>query len=94
MTGGTTFCTSDNNPWTPVITGPGAIAFFAPAGQSLVPGQTYFVNIFLEGAQPTSVSFSGAWTAEVTPEPTSLLLLGTGLAFAARRLRRKSGSRA
>jgi hypothetical protein len=101
-TGGTTFCTDAFQPWTPVLTGPGSISFFAPAGQSLVPGQTYFVNIFLEGALPTAnpltgivpFSFSGEWTREVTPEPGSLLLLGTGLAFGARRLRRKFGSKA
>jgi hypothetical protein len=94
--GGTTFCAATGDPWTPSFdpSHPSSIAFFAPAGVSLAPGTEYFVNIFLLGAQPTSVEFSGAWTTEATPEPGSLLLLGTGLAFGARRLRRKFGSKA
>jgi hypothetical protein len=101
-TGGTTFCAIPGALgvlWTPSFdpSHPDTIAFFAPPGTSLAPGENYFVNIFLLGALPKAdpltgivpFSFSGEWTTEVTPEPGSLLLLGTGLAFCARRLRRK-----
>jgi hypothetical protein len=97
-TGGTVFCGGSNIahlvPWTIQTPDIHSISFFAPAGTDLPPGGTYFVNIFLEGAQPTTISFSGAWTTEAAPEPASLLLLGTGLAFGARQLRRKLRSKA
>lgn len=95
--GGTVFCTDDLNPWTVVYdpTTPDSLAFFAPAGQSLAPGQEYFVNIFLEGdSLPTSISFTGGWTAETAvPEPASMVLLGTGLAALVARRRKAAPKR-
>jgi hypothetical protein len=75
--GGTTFCGSPfSTPWTAVLEGPSSIAFFAPAGTFLAAGQSYFVNIFLEGSGSRSVSFEGRWSV---PEPASMALLGAGL---------------
>jgi hypothetical protein len=89
--GGTVFCTSQAHPWTIVFDSnhPNSIAFFAPAGESLAPGQNYFANIFLQGTLPSSITFNGEWTAETAPEPASLLLLGTGLAAIAARRRKQ-----
>jgi hypothetical protein len=94
--GGTVFCGfSGVNllPWTPVFNAatPNTIAFFAPAGVTLNPGETYFTNIFLEGRTlPESVSFTGAWTGgDAVPEPATLLLFGSGLVAVGSRLRQR-----
>ena len=77
-TGGTTFCGPDfSTPWTAVLEGPSSIAFFAPAGVTLSNGQSYFVNIFLEGEASRAVNFTGRWST--VPEPASMALLGVGL---------------
>src|SRR5215469_13892223 len=47
--GGTTFCTTSGVPWTPDLTSNNTLAFFAPAGNDLSPGQDFFVNIFFDG---------------------------------------------
>jgi hypothetical protein len=83
--GGTTFCTiSPTDIWEATLVGPDSIDFLAQnASYYLTPGQEYFVNIFFDGATPTS--FTGEWLTEysptptVTPEPSSLYLLGSGL---------------
>jgi hypothetical protein len=96
--GGTTFC-QDLTEWTvsfnPAVD-PHSIAFFAPVGTSIPSGDEYFVNIFLEnptpnGSLPTSVSFTGGWTAEpaAVPEPASMLLVGSGVTWVL--ARRKKG---
>ncbi len=87
--GGTTFCTSPfTTPWTPTLVGTNEIEFVAPPGGDLVTGDSFFVNIFFAGADPSGVAFSGAWTQ--TPEPSSLLLLGSGIVGFAGLLRRKA----
>jgi hypothetical protein len=97
--GGSTFCTiGPTDIWQAFQTGPDTIDFLAQNSTfDLVNGQNYFVNIFFNGATPTS--FTGAWLTSftpvppgTTPEPSSLLLLATaalGLAgkFGAGRLR-------
>ena len=50
-------------------------------------GDIFFVNIFFEGDDPNGVSFSGAFIP--VPEPTSPLLIGSGLLTLVAGLRRK-----
>jgi len=91
--GGTTFCTASNDIWEATQVGPDSIDFLAQNSSFyLTPDQDYFVNIFFDGATPTG--FSGEWLTEytpnATPEPASILLLGSGvLALSGRLIRRK-----
>lgn len=83
--GGTTFCTiSPTLPWQAFQSAPDTIQFLAQdPSYTLAQGQDYFVNIFFDGAAPTS--FSGKWLTDYTPSPTgvpepaSLALLGSAL---------------
>jgi PEP-CTERM motif len=93
--GGTTFCTigSPNDIWMASLSGPDTIDFLAQSPTFfLQPGQDYFVNVFFDGATPTS--FTGRWFTQYTPtvpEPgtLSLLLAGAFFAFAVLAFRKK-----
>jgi hypothetical protein len=69
--GGTTFCTIDpTDIWEAFQTGPGSIEFLAQnPTYYLSQGQSYFVNIFFDGATPTG--FTGSWLTSFTPTPPS-----------------------
>lgn len=82
--GGTTFCTiTPTDIWQATLLGPDSIEFTAQnPTYFLTPGQEYFTNVFFDGSTPTS--FTGDWLTTYspvsdTPEPSSLILLGTGL---------------
>lgn len=84
--GGTTFCTASNDIWEAIQVGPDSIDFLAQNPSfDMTTGEYYFVNVFFDGATPTS--FTGAWLTEFTPtppssvpEPSTFVLLGSGLA--------------
>ncbi len=87
--GGTTLCTlgSSNNIWEAFLTTPYTIEFRAQDPSFyLSQGVDYFVNIFFDGAAPTS--FTGRWLTEFAPDPTTPVsvpepaaigMFGTGL---------------
>ena len=97
-TGGSSFCNFGLSPavgWTAFVTGPDSIDFLAQDPSFYIEqGDAYFANIFFDGAAPTS--FSGEWLTQyaptptdITPEPNSLYLLGTGLLACIERLRKR-----
>lgn len=84
--GETTFCSvSPTTLWKAFQTGPDTIDFLAQSlTADLTSGQQYFVNVFFNGATPSS--FTGAWLTSFStnppasaPEPSSMLLLATAL---------------
>ena len=87
-TGGTTFCALPfSTPWTPTLIGTNEIEFKS-SGDLLTAGDIFFVSIFFEGDDPNGVFFSGEFNTPV-PEPTSPMLLGSGLLAVVAGLRRK-----
>lgn len=77
--GGTAFCAQPYTiPWTVQLIGTNELIFTATPGNALTNGDPFFLNIFFTGGDPNGASFSGAFQT-TTPEPSSILLLGSGL---------------
>jgi hypothetical protein len=88
--GGTTFCAGPYSaPWNAVLASIDSIDFFASPGNALTPGDSFFVNIFFSGPDPSGASFSGTWTTSAVPEPGTLILFGSGFLGLAGVLRRR-----
>ena len=74
----TVFCSGFLTAWTPVLSNGGAtVTFTASAPEVLVPGESFYINIFFSGDEGNSVAFTGGWSA--VPEPFTLGLTGSGL---------------
>jgi hypothetical protein len=85
----TRFHLADDTPWTASFIGTDTVHFTAPdPSHWLYPGTQFFVNIAFTDQNVETVTFTGSWS-EPVPEPSSLLLIGTGLIGAAGSLRRK-----
>ena len=90
----TVFCSGSLTPWTPVLSNGGTtVTFTAPGSQMLLPGDSFYINIYFDGDEGSSVTFRGGWSQEAVPEPFTLGLTASGLLTiaAARRWRRWLG---
>jgi len=88
----TVFCEASGTliPWTPVLSNNGAtVTFTAPSPLMLLPGDSFFINIFFNGDEGSSVTFRGGWSQETVPEPFTLGLTASGLLMLAVRHRRR-----
>lgn len=81
--GGTTFCTiAPNDVWEAFLTAPDTIEFRAQDPSFFLQSQQkYFVNVFFDGAAPTS--FTGRWLTQFAPDPTAVPEPGTSAMFGA-----------
>src|SRR5215469_1899524 len=86
----TVFCSGIFVPWNPVLSDGGAtVTFTAPGSQMLLPGDSFYINIFFSGDEGSNVTFRGGWFQETVPEPLTLGLTASGLlTIAVRRCRR------
>jgi len=78
----TVFCEASGSliPWTPVLSNGGAtVTFTAPSPLMLLPGDSFYINIYFSGDEGSSVTFTGGWSQETVPEPFTLGLTGLGL---------------
>jgi hypothetical protein len=78
----TVFCEASGTliPWTPVLSNGGAtVTFTAPSPLMLLPGDSFYINIYFSGDEGSSVAFTGGWSQETVPEPFTLGLTGAGL---------------
>jgi hypothetical protein len=54
------FCSGTFTPWTPLLSNNGAtITFTAPGTQMLLPGDSFYINIYFSGDEGSSVTFTG-----------------------------------
>lgn len=75
----TVFCSGTFVPWTPVLSNGGTtVTFTAPGSQMLLPGDSFYINIYFSGDEGSSVMFTGGWSQETVPEPLTLGLTGLG----------------
>jgi hypothetical protein len=87
--GGTAFCAQPyTSPWIATLIGTNTIMFTATPGNFLTTGDPFFVNIFFSGGNPSGAAFSGSFTT-VVPEPSSILLFGSGILGVTAILRRR-----
>ena len=88
--GGTAFCASPySQPWNITNLTSDSITFTAlPGGDLLTNHDPFFLNIFFTGGDPNGASFHGEWVTTV-PEPSSLILFGSGIVGIAALMRRK-----
>lgn len=76
----TVFCSGTLTPWTPVLSNNGTtVTFTAPGTQMLLPGDSFYINIYFSGDEGSSVTFTGGWSQEAVPEPLTLGLTASGL---------------
>jgi len=80
---GTQFVVTDTaGSWLRVATSFNTVDFFATEGYQLDPNDIFFVNVWFTGSLPNDfVTFEAKWTdTGAVPEPTTLALMGLGLA--------------
>jgi hypothetical protein len=86
----TVFCSGSLTPWTPVLSNNGStVTFTAPGSQMLLPGDSFYINIYFSGDEGSSVTFRGGWSQETVPEPFTIGLMASGLLTIAVRHRRR-----
>jgi hypothetical protein len=81
-TGFTKIAIPEGTVWNTRFVSPTEVAFTAPAGTELDPGDTYLILAgFRNQIDPSTFSFRLVWTDQRSvPEPMSAAVLGTGLA--------------